>query len=533
MPYRKRYDYNGSINAIYRKHISNVTNYSDEWSVRAGHQQKFYDKSEFSLNLDFASSRQVWDNQADVNKRLQESITSNISYRKPFKSSTLYLSGSYTEDLINDTRYLTLPTFSYSLPSKPVYELFPVNSDSLKNKDFWWKNFTYSWRSFGTHTGNIKEKYPSFSDLFYLSSRDSLNQYVNEHHAGVKQSIGLSWNDSVKGWLKLSQSLSFDEALMDRDRNNSKMAHGYSYAYGATASFSLYGLRKFENAALTAVRHIVTPSVSYSWSPDFSEKNKDLYSFGGVGVSTGQKASSMGLSVEQKWQLKYLSGIEKKENKLNDMLVLRSYTGYNLRNKTKPWSDISHSMSVNPGAYEGDITFSSTQSFSTSQDPYDFNIKSWRLNLGCALSGDVLYQEYFPHEKNEFVTRKFFETDSLSLQDQIVESIEDLEKLSKPGNWRFTADYDYSKVRQNNYISTSLRTSSNVKLTLNWSLNYTNYFDLQNHELLSQTINLVRELHCWRITFSYRKSADYWDYHIVLLNIKLPESLKIQTDDHK
>ncbi|HOD55588.1 MAG TPA: putative LPS assembly protein LptD, partial [Candidatus Cloacimonadota bacterium] len=100
MPYRKRYDYNGNLHALYRKHISDITNYSDEWSVRAYHQQKFYNKSEFSLNLDFASSRQVWDNQSDVDKRLQESITSNISYRKPFKSSTLYMSGAYTEDLI-------------------------------------------------------------------------------------------------------------------------------------------------------------------------------------------------------------------------------------------------------------------------------------------------------------------------------------------------------------------------------------------------------------------------------------------------
>jgi len=533
MPYRKRYDFSGNTNALYRKRISQVSNVSDEWFLKAWHQQTFYDKSEFSVNLDFASSRQVWDNQTDVNKRLQETITSSISYRKPFSSSTLYLSGAYTEDLINDTRSITMPTFSYSLPSKPIYELLPIDSDSLKTKDIWWKNFTYSWRSFGTHTGFIKEKHPTFADLFYLSTRDSTNNYINEHHAGVKQTLGVSWHDSFHGWLKLGQSLSFDEILIDRDKNNDKLAHGYAYSYSSSASFSLYGMRRFYNSKVTAVRHIVTPSVSYSWKPDFQKQNEDLYSFGGVGVDASKKASYIGLNLEQKWQMKYIKGIEKEEKKLNDLIVLQSNTNYNLRNKEKPWSDISHNLSFNPGSYDGDIKLSTTQSFGASQDPYDFNITSWRLNLGAAISGDAVYNEYFPYEKNEFITRRFFEPDSVNIQDQVIESIKDLERLEKPGNWRLSADYDYSKVRKNNYSYTSLRTSANLKITLNWALNYNNYFDMKSHELKSQSVSLVRELHCWRISFSYTKSADFWDYRIVLLNIKLPDSLKLETHDHK
>ncbi|HOE91728.1 MAG TPA: hypothetical protein PLV22_07105, partial [Candidatus Cloacimonadota bacterium] len=115
----------------------------------------------------------------------------------------------------------------------------------------------------------------------------------------------------------------------------------------------------------------------------------------------------------------------------------------------------------------------------------------------------------------------------------VIESIRDLERLEKPGNWRLSADYDYSKVRKNNYSYTSLRTSANLKITLNWALNYNNYFDMKSHELKSQSVSLVRELHCWRISFSYTKSADFWDYRIVLLNIKLPDSLKLETHDHK
>lgn len=533
LPYKKRYDYEGRLNAVLRKQISEFDSYSYNWSINEHHHQRFYDKSDFSMNLDFASSREIWNNESDINKRLQEQITSSISYRKPFKNSSLYLSSSYTEDMINDTRNLVLPSFSYSLPSKPIYELFPVNSDSLKQKDFWWKNFSYSWRSSGTHTGYIKEKSPSFSDLFYESSRDSLGKYINEHHAGVKQSIGLSWNNSLFGWLKLNQSFSFDEVLMDRDVNNNKLAHGYSYSSNSGVSFSLYGMRKFQNIPLRAVRHIVTPSVNYSWSPDFSEKNKDLYSFGSIGVNKSKKSSSLGLSLEQKWQIKYITPKAVEEKKLNDFLILRSSTSYNLINKDKPWTDIYHTLTLNPFSYEDDIKISTNQSFGATQDVYEFNIKSWRLNMGLSFTGDAVYQEYFPIEKNEFITRKYFEQkDSLSTQDIVIESIADLENLIKPGSWKVNFDYDYSKDKINDYISTSLRSSLNVKLSTNWSLNYTNYINMKDHELLSQTINLTRELHCWRLTFAYTKSATFWDYRVVLLNIKLPDSLKLQTTDH-
>lgn len=533
LPYKKRYDYDGYFNVLLRKQISQYDSYSYNWSITERHHQKFYDKSDFSANLDFASSREIWNNESDVNKRLQEQITSSLSYRKPFKNSTLYLSSSYTEDLINDTRYLTLPSFSYSLPSKPVYELFPVNSDSLKQKEFWWKNFSYSWRSSGIHTGSVKEKSPSFSALFYESTKDSLGKYINEHHAGAKQSIGLSWNNSIFGWLKLNQSFNFDEVIMDRDINNKKLAHGYSYYSNSGMSFSLYGLRKFENIPLRAIRHIMTPSVNYSWSPDFSEQNADLYSFGSIGVSKSKKSSSLGMSLEQKWQIKYITPESNEEKKLNDFIVLRSNTAYNLINKDKPWSDIYHTLVLNPFSFENDIKFSTNQSFGATQDVYKFNIKSWRFNMGVSLTGDAIYQEYFPLEKNEFITRKFFEnSDSLNVQDKIVESIADLEKLVKPGSWRVSFDYDYSKDKISEYVSTSLRSSLNMKLSTNWSLNYTNYINMKDHELLSQTINLVRELHCWRLTFAYTKSANFWDYRVVLFNLKLPDSLKLQTTDH-
>lgn len=532
LPYTKRYDFSGNLNMVLRKIISSPGSYSHEWNFRESHNQTFADKSSFSANLDFASSRQVWSNETDIDKRLQESITSTMSYRKPFKSSTLYISGSYTDDLINKVKSISLPTASYSLPAKPVYELFTTPSDSLKKQDYWWKNFVYSWSASASHYGLIKEKHPAWRDILYLSTRDTVG-YLNEHHSGIRQSVGLSWNRSIMNWLKYNNNVSFTEVVIDRDKNNKKLAHGYSYSTNQNLSFSLYGIKKYTQGRVKAVRHILTPTVGYSWSPDFRKQNSDLYSFSGVGVSASKTLSNANFSLNQKWQLKLTGDKENEEKKLNDFVTFSSSSGYNFSNEKKPWGVINHELTFNVGTYSGIVKVSPTQNFNIVQDPYDFDINSWRLNLGVDISGNASYNDYFPREKNDFITRKLFESDSSSVQSTLIESIDQLSTLDKPGNWSLRFYYDYAKDKINHDFTSGLRTNTTVKMTTNWSLTYSNYIDMKDHELRSQTINVVRDLHCWKLTFAYTKSNDFWDYRIVLFNLKLPDSLKFQTADHR
>ncbi len=533
--YLDRYDYNGRFIGDYKNRTLSPDSYRNDWSLNYRHYQNLPDKASLDISMDFASSRQIWDTDTDIDKRLQEQITSRISYRKPFKVSSFYTSASYTEDLINKNKSIILPTFSYSLPSKPIHEIFPNIPDSVRTQDHWWKNFSVSWGTGGVHTGYIKDNSPSLSQVFYKNTKDSLGYYTSEHHAGIRQNASLSWNYTSFGWLKLGNSLSYQDAWFDRDNNGNTLVHGYSYSTNSSASMTLYGVRRFSNLPVTAVRHIVTPSVSFRYSPDFSEKNSRFYSFGGVGVSAGKRERNIGLSLEQKWQLKLRGKNEQAEKSLNDLFVLRSSTGYNLENKDKPWADFNHTLTINPGSYEiKGLKFSVNQNYSLTQKPYDhFNINSWRMNSTLSLSGDVTYADYYPIEKNDFVTGNFFQDkEEVSITEQQVLTIDDLQKLEKPGSWSLNTSHDFSYNRPSKYRTENLRNSANVKLTTNWSVSYSNYFDLKKNELMSQSIMLNRDLHCWKLTFSYTKSANFWDYRLVLFNIKLPDSLKLQNRDN-
>jgi hypothetical protein len=51
--------------------------------------------------------------------------------------------------------------------------------------------------------------------------------------------------------------------------------------------------------------------------------------------------------------------------------------------------------------------------------------------------------------------------------------------------------------------------------------------------MLSQSYDISRTLHCWKLNISYTRRNDYWDYRIVFFNTNLPDALKFQTRDNK
>ena len=531
--YLDRYRYNGRFDGNYKHRILTPDSHRNDWYLNYRHFQNLPEKASFDVSLDFASSRQVWESEVDIDKRLQEQITSRMSYRKPFTASSFYASASYTDDLINKNKSIVLPSFSYSLPAKPIHEFISTIPDSVRTQDHWWKSFSMSWGTAGVHTGQIKEPSPSLAQIIYKNEKDSLGNYISQHHAGVRQNISLSWNSTFFGWLKLGNSVNYQDAIFDRDRDGKQFVHGYSYGTNSSASFTLYGIKRFSQLPVTAVRHIVTPSASFRYSPDFYEKNQKFYSFGGIGVSSARKARFISLNLEQKWQLKLRPDKNNQEKKLNDIFVLRSSSSYNLENKDKPWGDLNHNLSINPGSYElKSVKFGISQNYSATQKTYEnFNINSWRMNTNFNLSGDALYFDYFPIEQNDFVTNNLFKADSVNIADQQIRTIQDLQRLEKPGSWSLTSGHDYSYDRRNRNETQNLRSSLNLKVTQNWAVSYNNYYDIKKQTLMSQSLTVNRDLHCWKITFTYTKSAKFWDYRIVLFNLKLPDSLKLQTRD--
>ena len=549
--YKQRYVHNGFFNAILQKKIEGPQISQYEWNIKSRHHHDFGNKTTFDMDLNFISSKRVWEGSEDLDERLAEKITSSMAYKKPLFNSTLYIAADYTDDLENETKDITLPSISYSLPSRPIYEIF-VNDINNIPDDVWWENFSYSYRVKATHEGDINDSTATIWDVLYDDTLGPDTTYAtgNQHNAGVKHMASLSYSYKLKGWLNLSQAVSGNEAWFDRDKNNVKFVRGMDYNTNSSLSFNLYGMRALPGFYVSAIRHIITPRLSFTYRPDFSDNDR-FYSFGGIGLSSSVKSKRVSFSLGNKWQLKIAATDNKKERKINDFFNIDSSMSYDYE-QDNGFSDISHSLKLMPSKISfGIMDISTNPKGSFSQATYDLDVNGWdprNWELGVTnwefsfvsalkLSGDASYVDYFPLTKNDFESGDFFSSDSIDIEtEQTITTLEELDELDKEAkNWAFSVSHIY-KLNKAQYAldeyTSNLRMSVSARITKNWAISYDNYIDLETNELVSHNFLITRDIHCWKMTFKYTKQGDYWNYKFQLFNIKLPDALKFRTSDN-
>jgi hypothetical protein len=530
--YIQRYRYDGDFTARLQKLIQSADNAQYEWYYHARHHQSIGYASRFDADLVFLSSKRIWQSSTDTDERLSEKITSRVAYQNPLLGRTLYSNLTYNQDLLKDTRTLTAPSVSWSLPAKPLYEVIMSDSAAtkLKDRDPWWKGFSYSYKFAGAHAGSITDPHPTLAQVLYESETDSTGKYLAEHHAGVKHNGSLTYSQTVSGWLNLSQSLTANEAWFDRDRENRKLQRGADWHAASTASFSLYGVRRLQGI-VTGIRHIVTPRVSFNYKPSF-RKNDRFYSFSGISLDAGKQNRNLQFGLDQTWQLKYLAGTE--EHKLDNLLKSSSSVSYDLEKKKKRFGTIYNSLTLSPGDFNlPRASFGFNESFSASQNPYNFETGSWRISSSFELHGNADYTDYFPLPPNRFQSNRIFsEEDTVAAETRTTLDQIQSDRL-RSEEWSLKISHDYAKTRGANTHTSNLRGTAALKVSSNWQVSYTDYFDLYNHSLVSQSINITRQMHCWRLNFSWSKSGDYWSYRFNFYDIKLPDALRFRTSNHK
>ena len=295
---------------------------------------------------------------------------------KGFDNSTFNVSNFYSENFINNTKTITLPSIRYTESTTPIYELFGLKNSEVKNS--WWKSLSYNYNLTATHSGTIRDENSTFSDLIWNneSYTDSLGneQVINHHNAGALHAFSFNLSPTISPYFTLAQSMNFREAWFDRTKKKNGFARGLSYSFNTSASTKLYGLKRFNNLTLKAVRHVVTPRVSFAYTPDFSQ-NDDFYSFSGISLARGKRSRSINFSLSQIWQIKYYDKISESEKKINNLLSMSSSFSYNLEKETHKLSQINHSVKFSPNTFNyQDIQFSYNNSISFNHDFYNKNM---------------------------------------------------------------------------------------------------------------------------------------------------------------
>ncbi len=540
--YIKRYVYKGFSKIYLKKRIFSPIRSSMEWKIVARHHHDLGDKKILDADLNFISSKNILEGVDNVTDRLSKKITSQFSYKFPFLNRTFSVYSRYTYDILNQVRNVTLPSFSYSFQPKPISEIFYKRNSQNTNI---LSNFSFSYALKAVHYGKIVGDNPTLAEILYKVKKDTTGAFISQHNAGISNSSSFMFHKNIFGWLIFSSSFNPKFVIFDRDKNDKILQTGSSYNFNTGVKFSLYGVKKFKKFPITAVRHIITPSVSFGYHPDF-RKNDRFYSFSGISVNQSDKSERMTFTLLNKWQLKIKKANSDRPKKLNDFLSIRSSFGYDATKKNdKGFSNLTHYITMRTGEFKTSLfNLNFYPNFTIYQDVYKMKLKSfdykqwkaginnWKFNttFKIGFSSNANYYNYFPIEKRIWEEDKLFNKSKEGTKPFGSE----IEKKLKKWKLDFSFDYNTDKNSfEKKQFTGSFRTNFNFNLTNFWHITYNNYYDLKSKKLISWDITVSRDLHCWKLVFRYTRQSGYWSYNFRIFNIKLPDALKFKTSDSK
>ncbi|MBQ2727865.1 MAG: LPS-assembly protein LptD, partial [Alistipes sp.] len=286
--YIKRYKYSGSFNLQYSNiktgekgepdYISQK-NFRVQWS----HSQdaKANPGTTFSASVNFATSGYSKYSATNLNDMLSTQTNSSIAFSKNWAGTPFSLSANMaiSQNSQNQSIAVTLPTMVFN-----VSRVYPFKRKEKVGKDRWYEKISMQYTVKLTNSVTTTE-----SEVF---SKETLKNMKN----GVEHSLPISASFNIFNYINFTPSFNYTEKWyfkrqeyvwnpMTNQTDTLDAEYGfyrlYNYSMSASASTTLYGMfdftKKKRDRKIQAIRHTITPSIGFSYAPDFSDPKYGYY----------------------------------------------------------------------------------------------------------------------------------------------------------------------------------------------------------------------------------------------------------------
>lgn len=588
-----RYKSNYKANGTFSMNISNdqtgekgaadffqTRNFGLKWS----HTQdaKARPGTSFSASVNFSSPSNNRYNATSVNQALQNQAQSSISYSKNWNGKfNLSVNALHNQNSRDSSYSFTLPNITFSVSrfypfkrkqrvgKERFYEQFSLgynttlqNRIAFKASEFMGEGFLDKFQNGMTH--NFQIGLPNFTIAKYLNFTPSISYGQNWHFRKSDYEFDPETNKVV---------------AVDRGQFST---FGITQTYSGSLSMStrIYGLFNFGKVhTVQAIRHVVSPSLSFSISPEngtymngwrtlhytdtsgvektheYNIYTGNMYSAPGKG-----KSATMSLSIGNNFEAKVrdlrdTTGAGVKKVKLIDQLNLN--TGYNFLADSMRMNNIGITMST---SVFGKLGINANANF----DPYAINERGQRIakynvqtqgwakplrltnasaSLSYSLSGkgaingndgssaeggggggesaaDYYRRIYYHPITNEYIPGGWLYYTNPNV----------------PWSLNFNYSFSYSRSYQytneqlitNNKYTQTLGITGNVKLTPKMSLNLTTGFDLMAMKMTTTQLSATYDLHCFNIAVSWVPTGNWqsWSFRIAANAAALADLLR-------
>lgn len=373
--YKKRYKYNGSFLVSYQDtrnseeglpDYSKQTSFKIQWSHRQDAKANPY--SQLSASVNFASSsyeRNNLNSMYNPQSRTQSTRTSSVSWSTGFSSIGLNLSSTanLSQNMRDSSIMMTLPDLNITLS-----RFYPFKRKHAAGKERWYEKISMS------YTGRISNSFSGKESKLFNSN------LAKDWKNGMSHSIPIAGNFTLFDYINVSPSFNFTDRTYTSKHKRSwddlrqvevvdttfGFHNVYNWNLALSMSTKLYGFyipsRKLFGDKVDRIRHVVTPSVSLSYAPDFGTSRYGYYDTyqktnadGSVsiveyspyrdmlyGVPGKGKTGSISMSIDNNVEMKIKSDKDSTGYKKISLIDnFGAQMSYNMAAQTRPWSDLS------------------------------------------------------------------------------------------------------------------------------------------------------------------------------------------------
>jgi LPS-assembly protein len=557
--YKVRYKYSGQVNFTYQSTkllstagadaFESTKTFSFNWSHSMD--SKARPGTNFSANVNVASTKfaasQLNNPTAAYNNQLSSSITYSKTFDGPGNNKyNLTMSANHNQD--NETRLInvSLPNLAFTAPT-----LYPLQAKNVIGTPKWYEKLGVGLSS--TVAGGA-----SFYDSLFTFKR-----VIDTFQWGAQNSIPISLALPFKGPVQVTPGVSLQERVysrkmyrhydagfnkVDTDAIQKGLFQEESMSYSLSLATAIFGtFQGFgRNSTLMGIRHVIRPTISLSYSPNFA--GKDWYTirtpydsgdltkftptrrvsyydgttygpfsegtFGGISfgldnhfeIKTRSKSDTSAGGIKKTTIIDGL-GVTGSYNYLADSFKLSNLTVY-FRSTLFKNINITGGATVDPyqhNAYGNDV------------DRYAWAGKGFKV--GRITSGNLAISTNF---KSAPTDQKLADQKAAAQgSDQIPMTMEEQQAqlnyirqnpaqfadFNIPWSLNLSFALNFTNALQPNYsfqttITSSINWSGDFNLTEKWKIGLNGYYDVKNGDMQSLTASISRDLHCWQMSIN-------------------------------
>ena len=579
--YVKRYKYSGSFNISYLKSIfgekgepdySSQTNFQVLWNH--AQDSKANPNLNFSASVNFSTSGYNRNDQSsyysDAFTENTKSSTVNMTYRIPQSKWSLSATANISQRTQDSTLSVSFPNLTLSMS-----QIYPFKRKKAVGEERWYEKIKMS------YSGIFQNSLTARQDQFLQKN------LIKDWRNGMKHTVPISATFNLFKYINLTPSISLSDRMYTNkvrrqwDPNAAAEVCDTTYNFYNVWDFNaavsldtkLYGFykpMKFLGDKVKMIRHVLTPTVSFSASPDFSssffgyygsydyttpngETQTRKYSYFpnalfGVPGQGKQGALSLALSnnVEMKVKTDNDSIGEKKISLIENFTLSQSY---NFAADSLNWSNLNTSIMLRL-VKNFNLNLSAVWDVYTYQlnsygNPVRVNVPRWEVGKGWGRLSSTGTSFSYTFNNDTFKKLKNRGKKSDDSKDTSDHSEDEWDDDSSTGGhshshddepvamradgyaawtvpWNLTLNYsvnygygefDKEKMEYKGKITQNLSFSGNLRPTKNWNFGFTASYNFDTRKLAYMNCNISRDMHCFTMRASFVPVGPYKSYN--------------------